>query len=152
MNFCITMGYCRQRVLRLLYLRYPRNIPEGRHYGGATFNSTNHHEISHSVFFLGLELQNNMREKLLVSKSFLPALFFIVAGDALLKLSWYLYEGRAWKQSTLCQEPQSFPGAHPQGTTCRMPLPAIRLPNTGWTNEVNCPPSPSARRLANILN
>lgn len=131
---------------------YPRNIPQGRRYGGATFSSTNHHVVAHLVF-VGLEWENNVREKLQVSKFFLPALFFfIIAGDVLLKLSWYCYESRAGKQSTPCQELLSFAEAHPQGTTSRTPLPAISLPKAGCANKVNCPPSPSERRLANIIN
>jgi len=40
------------------------------------------------VFFWGLELENHAREKLWISKFFLPALFFfIIAEDALLKFS-----------------------------------------------------------------
>lgn len=75
-------------MLRLLYLLYPTNNPQGRDYGGATFSSTNYHEIAHLVCFLGLEVENNTREILQVSKFFLFALFFvIVAGDTLVKLS-----------------------------------------------------------------
>lgn len=110
-NVYVTVGCCK-RVLKLPYLPYPRNIPQGRDCAGATFNSTNHHEVARFVFLLGLELENNVTEELQVSTFFLPALFcFIIAGDALLKVSSHCCQGRAGKQSTQ-QGAAGFAGAN----------------------------------------
>jgi len=132
-------------VLRLLYLYYPRNIPQGRDYGGATFNFTNHREIAHLRFLLGVRAGKSCERKI-VDLKILPAcsvlLYHCRRRPAEILL--ILLRRWGWKAEHFVLKATQIWGAHPQGPAHRTPLPAIRLPNAGWVNEVNCPPCKSS--------